>query len=75
VNTVGLGAQRVDFASGVAACAYSGTLAKVPAGSVVDPPPGATITVSSTGDGGVLVRTWDAANQPKGLPFHLIVAC
>jgi hypothetical protein len=31
--------------------------------------------VAPTGDGGVLVRTWDAANQAKGLPFHLIVAC
>ena len=75
VNTLGIGAQRVDFSSSVDACAFSGTLAKVPGGSPEDPPPGASITVAATGDGGVLVRTWDAANQPKWLPFHLVVAC
>jgi hypothetical protein len=40
----------------------------------VDPEPGSTVTVAAEG-GGVLVRTWDASNQPKALPFHLIVAC
>jgi hypothetical protein len=75
VNTVGIGAQRLDFPTSVAGCAYSATLAKVAGGAPEDPPPGASITVAPTGDGGVLVRTWDAANQAKGLPFHLIVAC
>jgi hypothetical protein len=32
------------------------------------------VTVAPSGDG-VLVRTWDQNNQPKALPFHLIVAC
>jgi hypothetical protein len=70
----GINGRVISFGPSVAACAYAATLAKVAGGSPEDPPPGASITVASSGTG-VLVRTWDAANQPKGLPFHLIVAC
>jgi hypothetical protein len=78
VGTRGAGVGgRVVFFQGrsVASCGYSASLARVDGGSPGDPPPGATITVAPSGDGGVLVRTWDAANQPTWLPFHLIVAC
>jgi hypothetical protein len=73
-NQAGINGRVISFRRSVAGCAYSATLAKVPGGSPEDPPPGASITVAPS-NGGVLVRTWDAANQPKGLPFHLIVAC
>jgi hypothetical protein len=71
---VGINGHIISFARSVAGCAYSATLAKVAGGAIEDPPPGASIIVAPSGDG-VLVRTFDAADQPKGLPFHLIVAC
>jgi hypothetical protein len=72
---VGINGRVISFPQrSLSGCGYSATLAKVPGGAIVDPPPGASITVASEGDG-VLVRTWDAANQPKALPFHLVVAC
>jgi hypothetical protein len=70
----GLNGRLLHFARPVDACGYSATLARIPGGGVVDPEPGSTVTVAAEG-GGVLVRTWDASNQPKALPFHLIVAC
>jgi hypothetical protein len=74
-SPVGINGRVISFdRRSVASCAYSATLAKVSGGAIEDPPPGASITVAQSGDG-VLVRTWDASNQPKGLPFHLIVAC
>jgi hypothetical protein len=73
-SPVGINGRVISFRRSVADCAYSATLAKVSGGVIEDPPPGASITVAPS-NGGVLVRTWDAANQPKGLPFHLIVAC
>jgi hypothetical protein len=70
----GVNGRLFHFAKPVDRCAYSATLARIPGGGVVDPEPGSTVTVAAEG-GGVLVRTWDASNQPKALPFHLIVAC
>jgi hypothetical protein len=64
------------FPSSVAACGYSATLARVPGPvSIEDPPRDSSIIVAANGDGGVLVRTWDASNTATALPFHLIVAC
>jgi hypothetical protein len=71
----GINGRVLYFARGVESCGYSATLAHVAGGVIVDPPPGSSITVASSGDGGVLVRTWDPANVPTALPFHLIVAC
>jgi hypothetical protein len=70
----GLNGRIISFRRSVFGCAYSATLARVPGGSPEEAPPGASVVVASSGNG-VLVRTWDAANQPKRLPFHLIVAC
>jgi hypothetical protein len=70
----GINGRLLHFAKSVEACAYSATLARVPGGFVDDPQPGSTITVAAE-EGGVLVRTWDPSNNPKALPFHLIVAC
>lgn len=67
--------QIIYFAKPVTACTYAASLARVPGGAVPDPQPGSTITVASTSDGGVLVRTWDPAKRAVLLPFNLIVAC
>jgi hypothetical protein len=73
---VGTNGAVIYFARSVASCGYSATLARiVDHGPVADPAPGSTITVASNGDGGVLVRTWDAGKAETALPFHLIVAC
>lgn len=76
----GTGLYTVDFANGsptprdVSGCAYAATLARVPGGTVVEPPAG-RITVASAGGPTVLVRTYDAAGNVADAPFHLIVAC
>jgi hypothetical protein len=51
-----------------------GTLAGIPGGPIAEAPPGSTVIVSHTGDN-ALVRTFNAENQPQGLPFTLIAAC
>jgi hypothetical protein len=71
----GVNGRVLYFARSVDSCGYSATLAHIAGGLITDPPPGSTITVASSGDGGVLVRTWDGANAATPLPFHLIVAC
>jgi hypothetical protein len=71
----GLNGFQVAFPRSVEGCGYSASLAAVAGGGVQQPPPGASITVASGSEGRVLVRTWDEHDQPKALPFHLIVAC
>jgi hypothetical protein len=48
--------------------------AAVPTATPTEAPPGSTVIVSHTGDN-ALVRTFNAENQPQGLPFTLIAAC
>jgi hypothetical protein len=70
----GINGRTLTFPRSVAGCAYAATPARVEGGLVVDPPPGSSATVAAD-NGGLLVQTWDQNNQPKALPFHLIVAC
>lgn len=71
----GANERVIYFPRNVDACAFSASPARVGGGLIEDPPPGSTVTVADNGDGGVLVRTWDASHAPTPLPFHLIVAC
>jgi hypothetical protein len=64
----------IHFARSVAACALVASPAVVPTATPPEAPPGATVIASHTGDD-ALVRTFDASNNPKGLPFALIAAC
>src|SRR4051812_26015992 len=70
----GFGQFVVSFAHSVAGCATVATLARIPSGPNQDPPAG-RITVSATGDGTVLVRTYDASGVLNDFGFNLIVVC
>jgi hypothetical protein len=67
------GIYALHFANEVSRCQATATLAQVPGGSVVDPPPGRT-TVRPSGHG-VEVRTYDTDGTLRDLPFNVIVAC
>jgi hypothetical protein len=69
----GTGIYALHFAIEVSRCQATATLAQVPGGSVVDPPPGRT-TVRPSGHG-VEVRTYDTDGTLRDLPFNVIVAC
>ena len=77
-NSVGGGSTEpgvftVEFPRDVSGCESVATLASVPGGPIVDPPPG-RITVRPSGTR-VEVRTYDEAGAVRGLPFNVIVAC
>lgn len=67
----GFGAYRVAFAGPVTACAFSATLAATDS----SPAPAGRVTVADSGDGGVVVQTYDASGAPSDLGFHLVVVC
>ena len=50
------------------------SLARVPGGPNPDPPAG-RITVATTDEGAVFVRTYDEDGFPDDFAFHLIVVC
>lgn len=74
IGHVGTNGYSVGFPRSVATCALVASPANVPGGAVPDAPPGATVIVSHVGNN-ALVRTFNAQNQPQGLPFSLIAAC
>jgi hypothetical protein len=67
------GIYGLHFGVEVSRCQATATLAQVPGGSVVDPPPGRT-TVRPSGHG-IEVRTYDTDGTPRDLPFNVILAC
>jgi hypothetical protein len=69
----GSGTYTIRFASDVSSCETTATLASVPGGSVVDPPPG-RITVRPV-DTRVEVHTYDVDGSVRDLPFNVIVVC
>jgi hypothetical protein len=69
----GTGTYAIAFSRDVSACEATATLASVPGGSVVDPPPG-RITVRPNGTR-VEVHTYDVDGSVRDLPFNVIVAC
>ena len=74
VADMATGQVAVSFARSVTGCGFVATLARVPGG--LDPdPPGGRITVGTTVDGRVLVRTYDETGAPEYFGFHLIVVC
>lgn len=66
----GIGTYSVSFATPVAGCAYSATLATTDGGAA----PAVRVTVSDA-QGAVGVQTYDAAGAPVDAGFHLVVAC
>ncbi len=73
-QAAGSNETAVTFPSDVSQCVSTATLAKVEGTDPEDPPAG-RITVARGGGATVLVRTFNEAGAPVGLPFHLIVAC
>jgi hypothetical protein len=69
------GTRLIAFASSVANCVPSVSVANVPGGGVVTPPSGAQARAEPTSDGRVLVRMFDAMGNPATYGFNLIVAC
>lgn len=74
MNYLGGNTYRVSFPRSVAACALAASPATVPGGLTPEAPAGSTVIVAHEGDN-ALVRTFNAANDPQGLPFSLIAAC
>jgi hypothetical protein len=74
VGNQGANGFIVHFARSVATCALVGSPAAIPGGLTPEASPGSTVIVSHTGDD-ALVRTYNASDQPQGLPFTLIAAC
>jgi hypothetical protein len=74
VNNVGTNGFVIRFPVSVASCALVASPAAVPTATPTEAPPGSTVIVSHTGDN-ALVRTFNAENQPQGLPFTLVAAC
>jgi hypothetical protein len=72
-SKLGTGDYRVKFPQSVEGCTLAATLARVPGGLVVDPPPG-RITVAETGDE-VRVHTYGADGTADDSGFHLLVVC
>jgi hypothetical protein len=64
----------VTFPRSVAACALVASPTIIPGGLTDQAPPGSTVIVSHVGDN-ALVQTYNAQDQPQGLPFSLIAAC
>lgn len=64
----------VTFRRSVAACALVASPAVIPGGLTDEVPPGSTVIVSHVGND-ALVRTFNANDEPQGLPFSLIAAC
>jgi hypothetical protein len=64
----------IRFPGSVAACALVAAPAAIAGGLTDAAPPGSTVIASHDGDN-VLVRTFNAADDPQGLPFALIAAC
>jgi hypothetical protein len=69
----GTGTYAIAFSRDVSTCEATATLASVPGGSVVDPPPG-RITVRPSGTR-VEVHTYDENGAVRDLPFNVIVVC
>jgi hypothetical protein len=69
----GSGTYTITFARDVSGCETTATLASVPGGGVVDPPPG-RITVRPSGTS-VEVHTYDVDGTVRDLPFNVIVVC
>jgi hypothetical protein len=69
----GTGTYAIAFSRDVSNCEATATLASVPGGSTVDPPPG-RITVRPSGTR-VEVHTYDENGAVRDLPFNVIVAC
>jgi hypothetical protein len=71
----GANGSVIGFQRSVSMCVATASLAAVPGVEPSTPPPTGHVTVAHTGDGRVLVRTWNPSGAPATLPFHLAVAC
>jgi hypothetical protein len=75
IRPAGPASRVVGFSESVASCAATATLTEIPG----EPNPSSWVTGGVTaqhsGDGGILVRTFEANGNPANYPFNLIVAC
>jgi hypothetical protein len=75
IRPAGPASRVVGFSQSVASCAATATLTEIPGEPNTGPWTTGHVTVQHSGDGGVLVRTFDASGNPAQYPFNLIVAC
>src|SRR5215213_6171690 len=71
----GVGRLLNQFRRSVATCVPSATLTAIPGGPTPTPPHDASIRAETTGDGRVLVETFDGSGGAAFYAFNLIVAC
>jgi hypothetical protein len=75
IRSAGEASRLIEFGRSVAGCAATATLTEIPG----EPNPTTwttgRVTAQQSGDGRLLVRTFDASGTPTQYPFNLIVAC
>ena len=70
----GPGARLLGFERSVAGCVAVASITSLPGGPP-SPPWNGHVTAEPSGDGRILVKTYDANGEPAQYPFNLIVAC
>ena len=71
----GPGGRLLGFERSVAGCVPVASITSLAGGPIPSPPPTSHVTAEPSGDGRILVKTYDANGDPAQYPFNLIVAC
>jgi hypothetical protein len=75
IRPAGPASRVIGFSRSVASCAATATLTEISGEPNTSSWTTGHVTAQHSGDGGILVRTYDADGQPAQYPFNLIVAC
>ena len=75
ISASGANGTLLEFDRPVGSCVAVASITSLPGGPNPDPPGGGQAKARQTGDGRVLVETFDSGGQPLLLPFNVIVAC